>query len=237
MDTVSIDIKIVLLIILMYIVIIFFMDRLYKLFNNYLLINNSLKLVRFLMIILPILVFFMLSLYAGRGLDDNFLVSMKHLIIILFAYLLITFLTYLFYDESYRSVGIMSNKTLLFVPFFNIIITIIYFTNFYTNVFEEIDMVGPYFKLIKLDTNFNIFKYIFAYLILESIFILLYVILILNFQEDENVMKTVCSNKSKNLDRKCISVIISDIFMFSMFIKLILVFILMVILALAPNLL
>ena len=115
----------------------------------------------------------------------------------------------------------LSNKYLILVPIINIIINVIYITNQYFDFFTELDLIGHYFSLLKLDNdNISVSHFIFGYLMLESFMILIYVLFVINI-EDEKILKFICSDKSNKLDRNCVSEIIHDIFTYTMFIKFI----------------
>ena len=115
----------------------------------------------------------------------------------------------------------LSNKYLILVPIINIILNLIYITNQYFDFFTELDLIGNYFSLLKLDNdNISVSHFIFGYLMLESFLVLIYVLFVINI-EDEKILKFICSDKSNKLDRNCISEIIHDIFTYTMFIKFI----------------
>lgn len=97
----------------------------------------------------------------------------------------------------------------------------VYITNQYFDFFTDLDLIGNYFSLIKLDDeNTIVSHFIFGYLMLESFVVLIYVLFVINI-EDEKILKFICSDKSNKLDKNCVSEIIQDIFTYTMFIKFI----------------
>ena len=90
------------------------------------------------------------------NLDSDFLSRGLHLLTVLFTYLIITFMSALVLKKGLKIMSRLSNKYLILVPIINIILNVIYITNQYFDFFTELDLVGNYFSLLKLD-NDNIF--------------------------------------------------------------------------------
>ena len=190
---------------------------------------EMLTFVRYILILLPCFLLILFGIYLYFDLGSEFLSRGLHILTILFSYLIITFISALVLKKGSKSISKLSNKYLILVPVINIIINMIYITNQYFDFFTELDAVGNYFSLIKLDNN-NTFvsHYIFGYLMFESFMISIYVMFVINI-EDEKILKFICSDKSNKLDKKCISEIIQDIFTYTMFIKFIVCVIFMIV--------
>jgi hypothetical protein len=115
------------------------------------------------------------------------------------------------------------NKRLLFlIPITNIIITTIYVMNQLTDYFVKLDVIGPIFKIIKLqEQNYNIVEKIVYYSIFENAFIILYILTIV-YGTDAESMKTICgNNKSSKVNKQCGIEIADDMYMYTTIVKVI----------------
>lgn len=214
------NLNIFVFIVSVYIVLIFYTKELKKKIRHDTIVE-MLTFIRYILLLSPIFLLILFGVYKYFDLDSNFLSRGLHLLTVLFTYLIITFISNLILKKGLKVMSGLSNKYLILVPLINIILNFIYITNQYFDFFTELDLIGHYFSILKLD-NENIFMshLIFGYLMFESFIILIYVLFVINI-EDEKILKFICSDKSNKLDRNCISEIIHDIFTYTMFIKFI----------------
>jgi len=207
-------------IVVVYIILIFYMKDLKKKFKH----ETTLELItfcRYILMLFPCFLFMLFMVYLYFDLGSDFLSRGSYVLFVMITYLMITFIIALFLKKSLKVMSKLSNNYLILLPIINMILNVIYITNQYFDFFKELDIVGKYFSLLRLDDDSNfISHFIFGYLMLESFVVLIYVMFVINI-EDERVLKFICSDRSNKLDRKCMSEIIQDIFTYTMFIKFI----------------
>ena len=214
------NLKVFVFIVVTYIVLIFYMKQLKKRFKHETMIE-ILTFARYILILSPCFLFILFGIHLYFDLGSDFLSRGIHLLTVMFTYLIVTFIIGLTLKKGLKTMSKLSNKFLILVPIINIILNVIYITNQYFDFFTELDLVGNYFSLIKLDDeNTIVSHFIFGYLMLESFVVLIYVLFVINI-EDEKILKFICSDKSNKLDKNCVSEIIQDIFTYTMFIKFI----------------
>lgn len=214
------NVKVFVSIVVMYTILIFYMKQLKKRLKHDTMIE-TLTFARYILILSPGFLFILYAVFLYFDLGSDFLSRGLHLLIVLFTYLIVTFIITLTLKKGLKIMSRLSNRYLIIVPLINIILNLVYIINQYFDFFSELDLIGNYFSILKLeDENVVVSHYIFGYLMIESFVVLIYVLFVINI-EDENILKFICSDKSKKLDRNCVSEIIQDIFTYTMFIKLI----------------
>ena len=215
-------------IVTIYIILIFYMKQLKRKLKHESMIE-ILTFARYILILSPCFLFILFGIKLYFKLGSDFLSRGTHLLTIMFTYLIVTFIIALILKKGLKIMSRLSNKYLIVVPIINIIINLIYITNQYFDFFTELDLIGNYFKLLKLENeNIVVSHFIFGYLMLENLIVLIYVLFVINIK-DENILKFICSDKSNKLDKNCVSEIIKDIFTYTMFIKFIVCVIFMIV--------
>lgn len=221
------NIGIVLSILYICLSIIFFYERVKKQIKHKQVIE-VLDILRFLIILVPLL-FFLQTIIKFMSPNVKLSKNNQHILFSLVLFIvgnLLSSVTFkIVMDKLIPTSLVKKNDFIFLIPLIHSIIYIIYIINQMSTIFDE--MKHPFGMLMsfiknRLPMNQNSSAtYISVYILLEVIFAIVYVIIVYTNKSNNKVMKLICNNTK--ITKTCYKDVSKDIFVFSMFFKVILV--------------